>query len=189
MDRPEALSGRLGALLGASWTVLGPSWGPLGPSRTLLYAVETKEASMLKMYDFRREWGTFAHPGRSWGAFWALLGAFWEPLGGSSAILKPSWVVSGAIAPLLSLSRIPWNSSGRPGGGPGDSGGLLGASWGRLGAPLGRLGALLGVSWAVLGRSSGPLGPSWRVGKPNKREDRKHRKTMEINDFGLSGRS
>ena len=31
----EGLSGRLGAILGASWAVLGRSWGPLGPSRSV----------------------------------------------------------------------------------------------------------------------------------------------------------
>ena len=43
-----ALLGRLGALLGASQAVMGASWA-------VLDAVQTKEANILKMYVFRRE--------------------------------------------------------------------------------------------------------------------------------------
>ena len=65
--------------------------------------------------------------------------------------------------------------------------GRLGGVLGRLGAFLGRFGTLLEASWAILGRSWGPLGPSWSVGKPKRRQDKKHSKTQwKMNNFSLS---
>ena len=88
------------------------------------------------------------------------------PLGG---LLGPPEGILGRRARFFGSCSLSWAHLGALLGRPGR---LLG----RLGVPLGRLGTLQGVSWAVLGRSSGPVGPSWSVGKLNKREDRKHRK-------------
>ena len=60
----------------------------------------------------------------------------------------------------------------------------LGPSCGSLGPSWGRPGAVLGASPAVMGRSWELLGPSCGVGKPKRRESKKHRKTQwKINDF------
>ena len=58
--------GHPGAILGASWAVLD--------------AVEAKEANMLKMYVFLREWDDFCFLGVSLGASWGVLGASWTVL-------------------------------------------------------------------------------------------------------------
>ena len=150
------LVGRLGALLRASWAVSEPSCGK--PAWALFVPA-------------RAPLGAFG------GASSGLLRASWGPLGG---LLGPPGGLLGRRARFFGSSSLSWAPLG----------GLLGAIvsplgrlLGRLEALLGRLGALLGPSGAILEQFWEPLGRSWSVGKPKKREGRKHRKTNENQRF------
>ena len=80
--------------MGASWAVLDP--------------VSTKEANMLEMYVFRKEWDNSCLLGALWGASWSVLRA-------SVAVLKPSWALlerSWAVAQFRFGWRATWEPFG-----------------------------------------------------------------------------
>ena len=131
----------LGPLLGSTSVSLGPSWGPLGPSwghlelswgspgglmarlgtvlgalLAVLDAAKTKEASMLKMYVFRREFGNFCFLGLSRRFSGSFLGQSWGPRGPSRSHLGSSWGYPGPSGRSLGLSwRSPWTFLGHLG--------------------------------------------------------------------------
>ena len=72
----------------------------MGVSWAVLDAMKAKEANLLKMYVFLREWDDFCLLGVSLGASWGVLRASWavlKPPGGfferSWAVLERSWAV------------------------------------------------------------------------------------------------
>ena len=72
----------------------------MGVSWAVLDAMKAKEANLLKMYVFLKEWDDFCLLGVSFGASWGVLRASWavlKPPGGfferSWAVLERSWAV------------------------------------------------------------------------------------------------
>ena len=130
------------AVLEPSWAVLGASWAVMGASWAVLDAVQTKEANILKMYVFPREWDSFCFLGALWGASWSVLRA-------SVAVLKPSWALlerSWAVAQF----RFGWR-----------------ATWEPFGGLLARLGAFWG-SWPPPGGARSPEEAPKRAKSPPK---------------------
>ena len=99
----------------------------------------------------------------SWGLFLGALGVFFGPLGGLGPVGCLWGVLGASRGPIFPLLGISWGNLGALLG-------RFGRLLGRLQALLGRPGAVLGASCASFKRSWGPLGPSWSVGKPERRK-------------------
>ena len=143
---PSSVLGPSGVRLGPSWGSLGPSWGPFGPSGgslgclrggvgavlqahpAVLDALPTRNASLAKIYIFRKGMGRLLPRGGPFGGLRGRLRAGWSRPGGvcgaSGAVLEPSGAV--LDRPLRDRGRSECSAAGpkrprtlpeRPGGG------------------------------------------------------------------------